>query len=379
MPPDGYTIQRDAPAKAGPAFGIVRVADLQGTDPPARRWCVPEWVPDLNVTSIYGDGGTGKSILAMQLATACAAGGEWLGNPVAPRKVLYVSCEDDRDEMHRRQVKINAVMGAEYGDFGDRLLWKVQAGRDSVLMTHDKSGRPRATKFAEDLRRFCREQGVRLLILDTAADTFGGNEIVRAEVRQFLSYLRRIALDIDGAVVLLAHPSAAGMREGSGYSGSTAWRGSVRSMLTFQFEGGEDADPDRRILTRQKANYAKTGTALSVRYLGGAFVAEHAPTESPSLMDALQDEALFERGLWKALDAGMCPSTSSRNEFYAPRLAKRLLGKDGDTVTVGRLTAAMERMLEKGDVIVQHHWKGSKPLTPKAFDMATWGKRGGGK
>jgi len=151
----------------------------------------------------------------------------------------------------------------------------------------------------------------------------------------------------------------------------------VRSLLTFEFEPGEDADPDRRVLTRRKANYAKAGTTLSVRYLGGAFLPEHKATDRPSLMDGLQDEALFERGLLRVLDAGLCPSTSSKNEYYAPRLVKRQLGKDAEAVPVARFEGAMQRLLEKGEVIVQHHWKGSKPLTPKDYDLARWGKREG--
>jgi len=363
------------PAKPDePGLVVIDAATLADREPPLRRWLVADWIPDLNVTSIYGDGGTGKSILAMQLGTAAAAGGEWLGVPLAPRRALLVSAEDDQDELHRRQANINAVMNVTSADLDDRLQWIARAGEDNVLMTFGRDGRGTPTKLAHKVRTYCRENGVQLLIIDTAADTFGGNEIARTEVRQFLSFLRKIAIEIDGAVVLLAHPSVAGMREGSGYSGSTAWRGSVRSLLTFEFEKGEDADPDRRVLTRVKANYAKTGTTVSLRYLGGAFVPEHSPADRPSLMDALQDEALFERGLLKVLDLGLCPSTSNRNEYYAPRLIKRHLGKDGETVSVARFEAAMNRLMEKGEVMVQRHWKGQKPLTPKGYDLSKWGK-----
>ncbi len=374
MPPD-YTITSNTKPKAERLPGRIRVSDLAGKPVPERRWAVPDWIPDLNVTSLYGDGGTGKSLLAMQLATAMATGRDFLNIPLAPRKTLYLSCEDDEAEMHRRQAHINDVMGVDYGDLSDNLDWYVRPGEDSALVTFGRDGRIRQTAFAKELFAHCKAEGVRLLIIDTVADTFGGNEIIRAEVRGFLAILRRLALDIDGAVVLLAHPSVAGMKDGHGYSGSTAWRGSVRSLLTFETEDGEDADPDRRILTRRKANYAKAGTTLPVRYLGGAFVAEHSPVEQPTMMDALTDEMLFLRGLEKALATGQCPSASKSAEGYAPRFVLRSLGKDGQSVTVKRLEGAMQRLFARGEIIVQHHWKGSKPLTPKDYDLSKWGKK----
>ena len=63
----------------------------------------------------------------------------------------------------------------------------------------------------------------RLIIIDPAADVFAGKEIDRVQVRQFITLLRAIAITADCAVILAAHPSVSGMREGTGLSGSTAW------------------------------------------------------------------------------------------------------------------------------------------------------------
>ena len=50
-------------------------ASLEGKPVPAREWLVDELVPSKTVTLFSGDGGTGKSLLALQLAVAVAAGG----------------------------------------------------------------------------------------------------------------------------------------------------------------------------------------------------------------------------------------------------------------------------------------------------------------
>ncbi len=47
------------------------------------------------------------------------------------------------------------------------------------------------------------------------ADTFGGDENVRGQVRQFIaSALGRLAREIHGTVVLCAHPSRSGLDSG---------------------------------------------------------------------------------------------------------------------------------------------------------------------
>ena len=77
-------------------------ADLEGLPVPPREWLVDEWMPVRTVTSLNGGGGTGKSLVAMQLATSLATGTSFFGLRVQQCTVLGIFCEDDRDELHRR-------------------------------------------------------------------------------------------------------------------------------------------------------------------------------------------------------------------------------------------------------------------------------------
>lgn len=54
-------------------------SSLDGLTRPAREWAVQDLVPSGTVTLLGGDGGTGKSLLGMQLTDAVATGGRWLG------------------------------------------------------------------------------------------------------------------------------------------------------------------------------------------------------------------------------------------------------------------------------------------------------------
>ena len=78
---------------------------------PERQWLVRDWLPAGHATILYGDGGTGKSLLSQQLMTACATGTRWCGLDVTRCRVFALLCEDEEGELHRRQAAINAAMG----------------------------------------------------------------------------------------------------------------------------------------------------------------------------------------------------------------------------------------------------------------------------
>ncbi|MHC3128234.1 hypothetical protein OB03_13545, partial [Brevundimonas sp. GN22] len=64
------------------------------------------------------------------------------------------------------------------------------------------------------------EVGANLLVLDYAAAIFGGNELDRAQVSEFMRLLNAVAKENDIAILLLGHPSMEGMKGGRGTSGS---------------------------------------------------------------------------------------------------------------------------------------------------------------
>ena len=113
----------------------------------------------------------------------------------------------------------------------------------------------------------------RLLILDNLADVFGGDEISRAHARAFVGMLRGLAVRYDLTVLIIAHPSLAGIASGNGISGSTAWHNSTRARLYLERpkSGGDDADPDARVLRNVKANYGAFGGETRLRWAKGVF------------------------------------------------------------------------------------------------------------
>jgi hypothetical protein len=80
-----------------PPLWIVSPADLKGYPPP-REWNVDDWLPCGVVTGLYGEGGLGKSLLALQLQTSMATNKPWLGLSVMQGPSLGVYYEDDHNE-----------------------------------------------------------------------------------------------------------------------------------------------------------------------------------------------------------------------------------------------------------------------------------------
>jgi RecA-family ATPase len=321
---------------------------------------VREWIPWGHVTALYGDGGTGKSLLAQMLMTACVIEKHWLGLDTTPCPAIGLFCEDDEGELLRRQHCINRAFSVDFRDLG-RLHIIPRVGHDNVLMTVNRDGKGELTPLWHALVTEAKRRTARLAVIDTAADTFGGDELRRSEVRQFIaSGLGRLAREINGAVLLLAHPSLSGMASGSGSGGSTAWSNTVRSRLYLErptAEDGERPDDGARILTTKKANYAATGSEMRLRWRHGVFVREGAP-----IGDFLQaiDERASEREVEeiflgclrqvRARGQHASDSTASRDR-YAPKLFRTL--KAGRNCSAKELESAMTRLFDTGKIRVE--------------------------
>ncbi len=196
----------NAPAKPLP---VIDPRTWQGVPVKERQWFVEGLIPAGTVTSLSGDGGTGKSQLALQLIAASALRCDWLGMPVAEGPCLYYGAEDTADELHRRLACIVEHHNRTLADLtGVRLV--PMAERDAVLAMPNRFGQMEPTPAFKEL---CWEAGQlrpKLIVIDTSADAFGGDEIKRNQVRQFVSTLRSLAIEIDCAVLLLSHPSLTG-------------------------------------------------------------------------------------------------------------------------------------------------------------------------
>ena len=72
-------------------------------------------IPGGQVTLLTGDGGVGKSTLALQLCCATALTCSWVGQTPSYGRSLYISAEDDTGEIHRRLDALSVFYGRPLG------------------------------------------------------------------------------------------------------------------------------------------------------------------------------------------------------------------------------------------------------------------------
>ena len=256
-------------AQQGATFEPLKMRAEWSVPPPARRWLVDGWLPDGRIALFTGRGGSGKSQLALQLATALSSditdGGrrEWFqdGPEVQGGQGTTVFCtwEDDDDEIQRRMLANPAFAYSGAPAFeesmGGRFVFCDAAGRGPLW-----SVGPSGETFGElsplggALRAVCEEREARLLVVDALASAYGCSENERPSVRAFLSSWDRWARDANCTVLIVAHPPKSTDGADAVYSGSTDWRNGCRAMLTLDRPKGV---PDRAVLRCDKLNSAQ--------------------------------------------------------------------------------------------------------------------------
>lgn len=334
-----------------PAF--LDPAAWHGVPVPVRPWYVQGLIPSRTVTLLSGDGGLGKSLFAVQLGIAGALGIETLGLTPSHGRVLYVGAEDEVDEFHRRIADILSAHDRDFAELDGQFLLLPLAEHDATLAAPGAGGKMLPTPLMGDLIAKVEAFRPNLLVLDTSADLFGGDEIKRSQVRQFVAMLRAIALKGNCAVLLLSHPSVSGMQTGTGTSGSTAWNNSVRSRLYLTAAAGEDADPDSRVISTMKSNYGRRGEDLKLRWQAGAFVPDDGSRPNPAagILNRHDDER-FLAILSKMNRDGQSVGTSTGSTYAPTQMAKH---PDGKGTSKEAFKRAMHRLLDAGTIKVVEH------------------------
>jgi len=378
------------------AIGAVKASTLAGTKAPPRKFVVEGLMPSRTVTAFSGDGGVGKSLLSLVIAVSVARGSRsWFGLSIEPGPVVFLTAEDELDEVHRR---LEAVCEAD--DLDIALLEDLHivplAGKDALLAIPDRDrGIMKETPLFGSVRRLISEVRPRLVFLDTLADIFGGSENDRAQARSFIGMLRGLCLEFDTAIVILSHPSLSGLASKSGSSGSTGWTNSVRSRIYLERptssrrsavddEDEFPVDPDARILSVKKSNYAATDLTLRLRWSDGTFVTddgddigESSQRRSTNLpreeAEAAADD-LFIRllVLFTSQDRTVSPSPSAN-------YAATVFAKHPEAKGFGKraLAAAMDRLLDNGRIHIKVSGPSSRRRRGLAVGPASSGPMGG--
>jgi hypothetical protein len=197
---------------------------------------------------MYGDGGAGKTTLAIDLACHLAAGDDWFGMPIPrPVRVLLIEREGPRPLMRRKlRRKLEGWQGSE---LGDRLLvW--EAPWATFTFAHYEARAELAEKIAELEIDVVIVGPLNRIGMDEAGtlQEVRNFTLLVAETRQLAG--RKVA-------IMLVH------HENKGGKVSGAWEGAGDTLLHVQAQGHGQTR-----LYVQKARWASSyhATALQLRW-----------------------------------------------------------------------------------------------------------------
>ncbi|MDZ7895442.1 MAG: AAA family ATPase [Sphingobium sp.] len=334
------------------------LADLSAwavTSPAPKTFIMAGFVPEHELTLATGAGGANKSTFGQQLATCVASGKPMLGIDVAYGSALYVTCEDDENRLHWMQEHICKALGVRIADLAGRLHLSTLRGRlGNELATFDNDGRLHVSPAFGLLKETIAKTRPRLVVLDNAAHFFIGNENDRGQVTAFVNMLYGLCLEHGCTLILVAHANKAG----DSYSGSTAWLNAVRSQIVLT--RSNDADPDERLLSLGKANYARQGEELKFRWNEFALcldtdLSDDRRAELASAARAASDNGIFLACLAKRIEQRRAVS-EKRGPTYAPTEFAKMA--ESKTIGKARLEQAMERLFTTGQIERARLWKG---------------------
>jgi RecA-family ATPase len=352
---------RDATTKTSEAPPELVQLDLAkyDTEPiPEREWGVRDRFPRRAVCLLSGEGAVGKSLTLLQLSVAHATGRDWLRSMPEPGPVLLVNCEDEGDELVRRLDPILKNYHAKFSDVAAHLHAFSLANHDPLLALPDRSGRIMPTPLYAKLLERARAVQPICTVIDNVADVYGGSEIDRSQVRQFVALMRQIAIAANGYVIMSSHPSLAGIASKTGLSGSTQWHNSVRARAYMHIEN--DDQSGTRVLEFMKSNYSALSERVELQWSNGLYVPVRAPSAPEQAARNAAADALFLRLLdgFTAKGENVSPKRNANN--YAPTLFAKTTEGKAAKFTSDHFADALDRLIAAAKIALEPYGAASR-------------------
>ena len=191
-------------------------------------WLVDKLLGENSFSVLYGQPGSGKSMLALDLAMSIAVGCEWFGRKVRPGAVIYATGEGVVGVRHRL-----IAFKREYRKAGkipeDDVALALYPETVNLFESADDA---RGLIEASQALKYETREPVVLIVIDTLADALaGGDENSGKDMGLLLKRVRRIQTET-GAHVMLVHHT--GKDSGSGARGHSSLKAKCDTMIKVE-------------------------------------------------------------------------------------------------------------------------------------------------
>jgi len=231
--------------------------------PPDKREVYPDPIPSSELATIVyppvvwpidmliradrpqtldGDGGIGKSVVSVGMSVARSAGVPIFGFKTIPGPCLFITHEDDADDLQAMAKAYATYLKVNLADLP--LDWWPLLENDICLATVDDRGGWEKGPFYDTLES--RLKPGLFVVLDCRSDVVQMSEHLREPPNTFYkTILTPLCKKYHCAILVLCHPSKAGIADGSMYSGGTGNKSALRNKLVMKLEDPKNEDGPR--------------------------------------------------------------------------------------------------------------------------------------
>ena len=214
---------------------------------PQLTWLVKGVIPDCGMGVLFGDSGSGKTFISIDLALAISQGLVWQGCKVnKPTGVLYVSAEGGGGMSKRLKA---------YSKYHDVDLSDTPIGIVTVGLNLPEGDADRVIDACARMKdRGCH---IGFIVMDTLNRTIGGaDENSSQDMGKYIDAINRIG-NATGAFILIVHHS--GKDASKGARGHSSLRAAVDTEMSIK------ADGPIQVLTITKSRDGETGKPYAFR------------------------------------------------------------------------------------------------------------------
>ena len=192
--------------------------------PAPLKWIIKNWVPDFGVTMVYGESGSGKTFITLDMACHIAAGLDWHGHRTKSGIVIYMAGEGN----YGLRQRVAAWCKSHGIDSLDNLLISNKA--------IDMDSSAAAAQIINAVRELTTEDAA-MIFVDTVNNHMMGDENSSQDTRNMLNAVQIVGRALNAGMCLNHHVGVAAEAKHRA-RGSSAWKASLDSQILIAKKDG---------------------------------------------------------------------------------------------------------------------------------------------
>lgn len=295
-------------------------------------WLVDDYLEQDALVVMFGPPGEGKSFIALDLACCIATGREFHGHETKPGAVFYIAGEGHNGIARR-------IWG--WAEHNECLLPGVPLYVSECAT--DLASATNAVRVAEAVQQLADETGTHpvLIVIDTLARNFGGDENSATDVGNFIRHVDTHLRHKWKATTLIVHHCG---KDNRGARGSSALKGAADA----EYEVGRNAEDKIIRLTPRKMKDAEEPAPLAFELVSVSILDDTGQPVSGAALVAIEHtapSASTSSGMGKNQQAAL----AVLKEMYA-ETSERLAGQGRQDHPIHIVTDEWRQRCEAGDM-----------------------------